>query len=83
MFGAGGDDNGEAVGLAQSRVEDNIVVHILSIVVTHNPQETDLVVDYEQSGIVPIDAFKLVCRDWVDTGDWSVTLHERYKHRGS
>ena len=77
MFGAGGDDNGEAVGLAQSRVEDNIVVHILSIVVTHNPQETDLVVDYEQSGIVPIDTFKLVCRDWVDTGDWSVTLHER------
>jgi len=43
-------------------VEDNVVVYILSVVVTHDPQETDLVVDYEQSGIVFIDAFKLVCR---------------------
>ena len=44
-------------------MEDNIVVHILSVVVTHDAHETDLVVDYEQSGIIPIDAFKLVCGD--------------------
>ena len=63
MFGAGGNNNGEVVGLAQGRVEDNVVAHILSVVVTHNPQETDLVVDYEQSSIVSIDPLKLVCRD--------------------
>ena len=44
-------------------MEDDVVVYILSVVVTHNAQESDLVVDYEQSGIVPIYAFKLVCRD--------------------
>jgi len=63
LFGAGGDNDREVVGLSQSRVEDNIVVHILSVVVTHDAQQTDLVVDYEQSGIAPIDAFKTVCRD--------------------
>jgi len=63
LFGAGGDNNGKVVGLSQGRVEDDVVVYILSVVVTHNAQESDLVVDYEQSGIVPIYAFKLVCRD--------------------
>ena len=63
MFGVGGNNNGEVVGLAQGRVENNVVARILSVVVTHNPQETDLVVDYEQSGIVSIDPLKLVCRD--------------------
>jgi len=63
LFGAGGDNNGEVVGLAQGRVEDNVVVHILSVVVTHDPQESDLVVNYEQSSIVSIDPLKLVCRD--------------------
>ena len=63
MFGAGGDNNGEVVGLAQGRVEDNVVVHILRVVVTHDPQESDLVVNYEQSSIVSIDPLKLVCRD--------------------
>ena len=43
-------------------MEDNVVVYILSFVVTHDAQETDLVVDYEQSGIVSIDPLELVCR---------------------
>ena len=62
MFGAGGDNDGEVVGLAQGRVEDNVVVYILSVVVPHDAQETDLVIDYEQSGIVSIDPLELVCR---------------------
>jgi len=63
LISAGGDNDGEVVDLSQGRVEDDVVVHVLSVVVTHDAQETDLMVDYEQGRIVPIDAFKLVCRD--------------------
>jgi len=38
LFAAGGDNNGEVVGLSQGRVEDNVVVYILSVVVTHDAQ---------------------------------------------
>ena len=63
LISAGGDNNGEVVGLAQGRVEDNVIVHIPSVVITYSAQETDLVVDDEQSGVVSIDPFKLVCGD--------------------
>jgi len=66
LIRAGGNDNGEVVCLAQSSVENNVVVQILNVVVTDDAHETDLVVDNEQSGIVLIDPLKLVCGDCVD-----------------
>ena len=81
MIGAGGDNNGEIVGLAQIRVEDDVVVHILSIVITHGAQETNLMVDEEQSGVVSVNPFKLVCKDYANTKCSSVTLHEGHEHR--
>lgn len=66
LIRAGGDDNREVIGLAQASVEDNVVVHLLEVVVTDNAQEADLVVDDEQSGVVPVDPLKLVCSNWVD-----------------
>ena len=80
LIRAGGDDNREVVDLAQASVEDNIVVHILDAVVTDDAQETDLVVDDEQSGVVPIDPLKRVCSNWVDTKGPSVTAHVEQKH---
>ena len=61
MVTAGGDNDGEPVGLTQGRVQDDVVVHILSTVVADDAQETNLVVDDEQSGVVSINSFKLVC----------------------
>ena len=61
MIGAGCNDDREAVGLGQGRVEDDVIEHILSVVVTDHAQETGLVVDDEQSRVVSIDSFKLVC----------------------
>ena len=40
------------MGLAQGGVEDDVVVHVLWAVVTDEAQESDLVVDDEQSGVV-------------------------------
>ena len=61
MVTAGGDNDGEPVGPTQGRVQDDVVVHILSTVVADDAQETNLVVDDEQSGVVSINSFKLVC----------------------
>ena len=60
MVTAGGNNDGEPVGLTQGRVQDDVVAHILSIVVTDAAQETNLVVDDKQSGVVSINSFKLV-----------------------
>ena len=55
-------------------MEDNAIVHVLNVVVTDDSHEADLMVDDEQSGIVPIDPLKLVCGNWVDTDGSSVTI---------
>jgi len=44
---ASGDDNGEVVGLAQTSMEENVVLHVLGVVVPDDAHETDLVVDDE------------------------------------
>ena len=72
MICAGGDDDGETVGLAQGSVEDDVVVHVLCAVVTDDTQESDLVVDDEQGGVVPINPLELVCSNWTDTKGSSV-----------
>ena len=61
LIRARGDDDGETVGLAQGCVEDDVVVNILDAVVTDDADEADLVVDDEQSGVVPIDSLERVC----------------------
>lgn len=44
-------------------MEENVVVHILGVVVADDAHKADLVVDDEQSGVVLINPFKRVCRD--------------------
>ena len=44
---AGGDNDGEIIGLAQGSVEDNVLVHILWCVIADKAHESDLVVDDE------------------------------------
>ena len=61
MICAGGDNDGEIIGLAQGSVEDNVLVHILWCVIVDKAHESDLVVDDEQSGVVPINTLELVC----------------------
>ena len=73
LIRASGDYNREVVGLAQASMEDNVVIHILSVGVTNDPYEADLMVDDEQSGIIPIDPLKRVCSNWVDTKGSLVT----------
>ena len=63
LIRAGGNDHREVVGLAQASVEEDVVVHILDGVITDDPYETDLVVDDEQGGVVPIDPLKRICSD--------------------
>jgi len=58
---AGGNNNRKAISLAKASVEENVVVHVLHAVVTDDAYKTDLVVNDEQSGVVPIDPFKRVC----------------------
>jgi hypothetical protein len=48
-------------GLRIVGVKDSVVVYTLDVVVTDDAHETDLVVDDEQSGVVPIGPFKLIC----------------------
>ena len=75
MIRAGGNDHREVVGLAKASMEEDVVVHILDAVVADNPYETDLVVDDEQGGIVPIDSLKRICSDWVNTKSSLATAH--------
>ena len=42
-------------------MQDDIVEHILWGVVADEAHESDLVVDDEQSGVVPINPLELVC----------------------
>ena len=74
MIRAGGYDHGEAVGLAQGSMEDDVVIHVLWGVVLDEAHETDLVVDDEQSRVVPVDPLELVPSDWVDTIISSVVI---------
>ena len=63
MVRAGSNNNGKVVGLTQTGVEHDVVVHVLGVVVEHNAHKPDLVVDDEQCGIVSINPLKLVCRN--------------------
>ena len=47
LIRACGNDNREVVGLAQTSVKDNVVVHIVGVVVADDADETDLMVDDE------------------------------------
>ena len=66
MIRAGGDDNREVVDLTQGGVKENIVVHDLGAGVTDGTHETDLMVDDEQSGVVPINPLERERSDWAD-----------------
>ena len=56
-------------------MEDNVVVHVLNVVVTDDARETDLMVGNEQSGVVPVDSLKLVCINWVGDRSLSAVAH--------
>jgi uncharacterized membrane protein len=62
-------------GLRIVGVKDSVVVYTLDVVVTDDAHETDLVVDDEQSGVVPIGPLKLICGNQVDTKGSLVTAH--------
>ena len=66
MLPTGGDDNGKVVDLAKASVEEDVVVHFLGGIVADDAQKADLVVDYEQCGVVLVNPLKLVCSNtWV------------------
>jgi len=69
---AGGDNYREAVGLAQGSVQDYIVEHVPWGVITDEAHESDLVVDDEQNGVVPINPLELVRSNWADAKGSSV-----------
>ena len=62
-------------------MEENVVVHILGVVVTDDAQETDLVVDDEQSCIVLVNPLELVRSTWVDIKSPSALTRREQEHR--
>ena len=67
MIWAGGDNDGEAIDLTWGSMEGDVIVHVLGTVVMDDPHMTDLVVNDEQDGIVPVKPLKqVVCGNLVD-----------------
>ena len=66
LIRAGGDDDREVIDLTQGSVKEDTVVHILGAGVADYTDETDLMVNDEQSGVIPIDPLERVCSNCAD-----------------
>ena len=66
LIRAGGDDNREVVDLTQGGVKENVVVHNLGGGVTDGAHETNLMVNDEHSGVIPINPLERERSDWAD-----------------
>ena len=64
MIRAGGDDDRQVIDLTQGGVKEDTVVHILGAGVTDYADETNLMVDDEQSGVISVDPLEGECSDW-------------------